>query len=155
MEWKRKIGLVTVMLLVLLLDRFTKAWISQQLALGESQPIISGIVSLTLVHNPGAAFGLLAGRRWLFVLAVLVLIVLLLVYRKVLAEQATLSQYAIALLMGGVFGNLWDRVMLGYVVDFLDFHVWPVFNVADAAIVCGALVLGWEVVRNERRTRPK
>ncbi len=153
LQVQRKLGMGLVLLIVLIGDRLSKHWIEQQLVLGETRPVVSGVFSLTLVYNPGGAFGFLAGYRWVFVVAALLLLLLLFLHRNTVSEQTTTVHYGLAVLTGGVLGNLWDRIVFGYVVDFFDFHIWPVFNVADAAIVCGALVLGWEVLRHERRTK--
>ena len=135
---------------VVALDRWTKILAEEQLSFGESRALIEGWFSFTLVYNAGAAFGMLQGARWLFVFIALILLAVLIWQRKVLVAQTRTAQLATALLLGGVVGNLWDRIAYGYVVDFLHFHYWPVFNVADMAIVVGAVILGGEVIRHER-----
>ena len=135
---------------VVALDRWTKILAEEQLRFGESRSLIDSWFSLTLVYNAGAAFGMLQGARWLFVFIALILVAVLIWQRNVLMAQTRTAQLATALLLGGVVGNLWDRIAYGYVIDFLHFHYWPVFNVADMAIVVGAVILGGEVIRHER-----
>jgi len=101
-------------------------------------PVISGLLSLTHVQNRGVAFGLLAGiSPILMILAALTLVVLL-SYNKGRRTWSRTTGVGFALMAGGAAGNLLDRIRFGFVVDYVDVHVWPVFNFADAAIVIGA-----------------
>ncbi len=133
--------------LVIALDQTSKLLITNNFYYGESLSLLS-VFSLTLVHNPGAAFSFLSDaggiQRWLFsflALAASVGIVLLL--RKHSAKL--LFALALSLILGGALGNLIDRIVYGYVVDFLlfhwDAHYFPAFNLADSAITCGAFLL--------------
>jgi signal peptidase II len=135
---------------VIVLDQITKAVVLSHLAPGTHVDIVDGFVTLTLVMNPGLAFGLLggvpAGWRWVVaVLSVAALIVLARVALRVLPEGGSLDQVAIGLIFGGAIGNLIDRLRFGAVVDFVDLHVrgyhWPAFNVADSAITVGVILL--------------
>ncbi len=135
---------------VFLLDQISKHWVKQVLASGETVPVIPSVLSLTLVYNPGAAFGLLAGQRWLFIAATLLLFAVLYSMRDFVLKHMH-RLLAVAVFVGGAIGNLWDRIRWGYVVDFVDLGFWPVFNVADVAIVVGAVVVAWEVIQYERR----
>ena len=104
-------------------------------------PVISGLLSLTHVQNRGVAFGLLAGiSPILMILAALTLVVLL-SYNKGRRTWSRTTGVGFALMAGGAAGNLLDRIRFGFVVDYVDVHVWPVFNFADAAIVIGAGVV--------------
>ncbi len=134
--------------LVIILDQLTKYQASQQLILHEPVAIISGF-NLTLMHNTGAAFSFLsqAGgwQRWFFIGMGSVIGLAIIVWMfKLPAEKRWLS-CALALILGGAFGNLWDRVMLGYVIDFIEVYYhgwyWPAFNIADSAITVGAVML--------------
>jgi signal peptidase II len=119
--------------------------------LGESRPVIEDFFQLTLVHNRGAAFGIMANLSpalrdpVLFLLPCLVLALIFFAFARLRDAQA-LSIYALSLVIGGAVGNLADRLRLGYVVDFLDFH-WkrqahfPAFNLADMAITIGVALL--------------
>src|SRR5581483_1074251 len=112
--------------------------------------VVEGFFSLTLVMNPGLAFGLLGGlpAAWRWVVALLSMAALLVLARvavRVLADGGAMSRLAIGLIFGGALGNLVDRARFGAVVDFLDFYVgtwhWPAFNVADFAITVGVALL--------------
>ena len=137
-------ALITVTTIVFL-DRFSKIYFSHSLALGESWPVLRGIFHITLVNNTGIAFGLFKNQGIVFIIIPLIAIVLLIFniyyYRN---NQENLSRtyiVAFSLILGGAIGNLIDRIYLGYVIDFLDFRVWPVFNIADASISVGILLL--------------
>ena len=135
---------------VVVVDQVTKSVVLSHLAAGTHIDIVDGFVTLTLVMNPGLAFGLLggvpSGWRWLVaVLSVAALIVLARVALRVLPEGGRLDRIAIGLIFGGAIGNLIDRIRFGAVVDFVDLHVrgyhWPAFNVADSAITVGVVLL--------------
>lgn len=132
-------------LAIVILDQVTKSWIVSRFTLGESLPFIPGYFSLVYVRNTGAAWGLFGDfTGFLIVLSVAVLVVLI-VFRRVLMGDGLIHRVALGLMIGGIVGNLFDRVRLGYVVDFLDFywknHHFPAFNVADSAICVGVGLL--------------
>jgi signal peptidase II len=134
-------------LLVVLLDQLSKYWVSVSLRYGEVHAY-SRFFNLVLTYNRGAAFSFLAAaagwQRGFFIIIALVAII---VIGVLLARHAgeKLFCFALALILGGATGNVVDRMLLGYVVDFLDFHVaawhWPAFNLADSAITLGAVLL--------------
>ena len=136
---------VAVVFLVVLFDRLTKIFFSNILAEGESLPIIRNILHMTLVHNTGIAFGLFKGQDLVFIVVPVIAIVLLVYniyyYKYNNEELSRLYIVAISLILGGAIGNLVDRIQHGYVIDFIDFQVWPVFNVADSAITIGAVII--------------
>lgn len=131
--------------LVIALDLGTKAVATAMLTYGNPVPVLP-LFNLTLLHNTGAAFSFLAGadgwQRWFFIALALVISVVLVVWLKGLKQHETWTAIAIALILGGALGNVYDRVVHGYVVDFLHFywrdHHFPAFNVADIAITVGA-----------------
>jgi signal peptidase II len=135
------------------LDRATKILAEELLEGREPVEVISGIVQLRFTTNPGGAFGLFGGLGWLFVLiSVLVISVVLMASRNL---PSTVSSVGLGLILGGAVGNLTDRFIRGpgfsgEVVDFIDFHVWPVFNLADSAIVVGAAILLFSGLRRDR-----
>jgi signal peptidase II len=140
---------------VILLDQFTKWLVNRSISLHDSILLIPGFLKLTNVQNQGAAFGLFADStsQWraasLILFSVIAMcIVTMLLWRN--SHQITMTGLALSLILGGAAGNLWDRMMYGHVVDFLDFFVgsyhWPAFNVADSAIVVGAFVLMGEIL---------
>jgi signal peptidase II len=135
---------------VVALDQLTKALVLSLLEPGVHVDVVAGLVSLTLVRNPGLAFGLLGGVPvgWRWVVAVLSLIALAVLARvalRVLPEGSWLDHVAIGLIFGGAVGNLIDRLRFGAVIDFVDLHFhgyhWPAFNVADSAITVGVALL--------------
>lgn len=125
----------------LILDRLTKYIIIKSLSEGQSIKIFPGIFHITLVLNNGIAFGLFKGGRIFFAAVSFVIISLLLFYIWRNKLQGAPFNLALGLILGGAIGNFIDRIRFGYVVDFLDFRVWPVFNAADSSITIGALIL--------------
>lgn len=123
------------------MDQFTKLLVLRHLPLGGSWPVFRWF-SLTHVQNTGAAFGTLMGANRLFIGVSLAIIVVFTVWaRRLKAEGGGWIRWGVACVMGGACGNLIDRFWHGRVIDFLDFKVWPVFNVADSAITIGAALL--------------
>jgi signal peptidase II len=134
---------------ILVLDRLTKLFFVKSLAVGASIPVIKGFFHFTLVYNRGAAFGMFKDQIPFFILTSVIAIFFIIFHLK---KSAALEKIALGLILAGAAGNLIDRVFLGYVIDFLDFHVqpyfyWPVFNIADSAITIGACMLGWLLLR--------
>jgi signal peptidase II len=125
-------------------DRLIKSAVLSKFSLGESLPVIPGIFHLTRVDNPGAAFGMLRGRLDLLIpVSALCAIVLggrLLLKLREAAPKLLGSDWASALVAGGALGNLYDRLVYGHVIDYLDFRVWPVFNFADSCITAGVAI---------------
>lgn len=128
-----------IVILILTVDQTTKFMVIQRLERGISIPVVEGIVSFTYIRNPGGAFGFLASSD-LLLLSVAVLAVAVMVIGHGYFVRSGYGP-AVALLLGGAAGNLIDRIRLGAVVDFIDLGFWPVFNVADIAIVAGVIVL--------------
>lgn len=137
-------------LLVFVADRISKVVVQRFLMPGEEIPLIKGIFHLTYVQNPGAAFGILPYRTGLFIAITTLVLFLILTYGRKLADGSTVLEIATGLELGGALGNLVDRISSGFVVDFLDFRVWPVFNLADSAIVIGVLLFGYELLCGPR-----
>src|SRR5689334_7563983 len=140
--------------LIVTLDRMTKWLVAQRINLHDSVDVIPGVFRLTHVQNQGAAFGLFSDSPSEWKVAMLILfsvaalaVVTALLWRNGNALNAT--AIALSLVFGGALGNLWDRIASGRVIDFLDFYVgshhWPAFNIADSAIVVGALLLLSEI----------
>jgi len=128
-------------ILVTALDQFVKWYASGHMALGESIPIIPGVFHLTYILNPGAAFGILEGECWFFLAIVLALFAAYAWAYKKIPQEPAYFPLAVGMLLGGALGNAIDRVRLSRVVDFFDFRVWPIFNVADIAICCAVALL--------------
>lgn len=141
-----------VSVLVVILDLWTKALVLDNLRLYERVEVLP-FFNLTLAFNRGAAFSFLAAasgwQRWFFIGVALVVSVVILVWLARAKASERLLGAALALVLGGAVGNVWDRIVHGHVVDFLDFH-WagwhfPAFNVADSAITLGACLLVLEM----------
>jgi signal peptidase II len=129
-------------------DQLTKLAIRVWLAPIQSLPVIPSILHLTYVQNTGAAFGLFQGHTVTFILlsaAVAAWIVLELMRKR---HRRWSIELAMALILGGAIGNLVDRLVFGYVIDFIDVRVWPVFNVADSSITIGVGLLMWHALRH-------
>jgi signal peptidase II len=135
-----------IVFIILSLDQLTKFLVSKNLELNNSIPIIKGVFSLTLVHNRGAAFGIFKNQFYLFIFSSIVAVILIYSILKK-NKRNNFYSFSLSLILGGALGNLIDRAFLGYVVDFLDFRIWPVFNIADSAITIGALSLGWLIFK--------
>ncbi len=142
--------------MVIAADRLTKYVVAHRVVLNyESIPVLPGCLSITHVENSGAAFSLFA--EWPAHVRVPLLIgfstAAMLVVGWMLwrsAGRSLVLSLALAFILGGAVGNLYDRILYGRVTDFLHFyigtHVWPDFNLADSAIVCGAVLLGWDLI---------
>ncbi|WP_110952897.1 signal peptidase II [Anaerosinus massiliensis] len=130
---------------IICIDQLLKSYIQQTMVIGASLPIITDIFHITYILNPGAAFGILENQRIFFILiAIMMICVVGYIYPKIPAKDKFL-RFGIALLVGGAIGNVIDRIKLGYVVDFLDFRIWPVFNFADITIVSGVGIIIYSV----------
>ncbi len=149
----RKYFLV-IAVIVLMLDRIAKWVVASNIALQSSVVVIPGFFRLTHVENTGAAFGLFAdsSAQWKVGALVSFSVLALIVVSALLWKNShafSITTVGLSLILGGAMGNLWDRMMSGRVVDFLDFYVgsyhWPAFNVADSAIVVGAILLISEI----------
>lgn len=136
-------------LLVVLVDQATKYFVVQHFAVGESVPVLENIFHWTFILNRGAAFGMLEGSRWLFVVIALAVIGGVLYLRKEIEQSGVLACMGAALFTGGAVGNLIDRTLQGVVIDFFDFRIWPIFNVADIAICTGVGLIIWSILKTE------
>ncbi|WP_372864528.1 signal peptidase II [Spongiibacter sp.] len=135
-------------LAVVLIDQLSKYWADASLVYAQPNPILP-VLDITLHYNPGAAFSFLSNaggwQRWLFTGIALAVSSYLLVWLMKLRREQWLLSLALALVLGGALGNLWDRLRLGHVIDFISVHwgssYFPTFNIADAAITVGAVLL--------------
>ena len=138
---KKNISVIfSITLFIILLDQLTKYLTSKYMALHQSTPIIKNILHLTYIQNTGAGFGILKGWNTILIFISLIIIgVILFYFDRIIKEKQI--HIPIALILGGAIGNLIDRIFLGHVIDFIDFRIWPAFNVADSCITIGALWL--------------
>ena len=158
----RRSLVLAISALVVVLDRITKHIVAQQLPNGQTYTVIPGIFRISDVHNTGAAFSMFAEnaspvtvRNILIAFSVIAVIVLFGMLWRV-GRHLTVTSVALALILGGAFGNLYDRVVYHYVIDFLEVHIvhyhWPDFNVADSCIVIGACLLMIEIFRPQSQS---
>ena len=159
MDKARKGGWWTLLLiaaLTLAADQATKYLVVTNLNLYETWspiPALAGWLDIHYVTNTGAAFGLFQNVGGILALpAVLVSLVILFYYRHI-ADESWPIRLSLGLVLGGALGNLIDRVRLGHVIDFIDPHIWPVFNLADSAVVCGVAILAFVLLQQEREER--
>jgi signal peptidase II len=145
---KRKTLMWILFLLVLVLDRLTKYLVIKNIPLNQSLPVIKNFFHISLVHNTGAAFGLLRNQNYLFMAVSLLAIILIAIHLKTGRGLNKIFALSLVLILAGTIGNLIDRLFFGYVIDFLDFRVWPVFNFADSSITIGAILLGYCLLKN-------
>ena len=149
-----------VAVVVFVVDRVTKAWVSENIPLGTARPIIGDYVRIVHAQNTGAAFGLLPERTTLLsVLSVVAVLAIVYYYRQIASNSALVSA-TLGMQLGGAFGNLLDRITQGYVVDFVDVGVGDIrfwaFNVADSSIVVGIILVTAALWYEEHRaTTPK
>lgn len=132
---------IIIGVILFIVDYVTKYFIQQHFVPGESLPIIPNVFHITYILNYGAAFGILRDQRIFFLTVVVILIVALWVFRKQIKNGGMLPQLGASLLVSGALGNALDRLVRGAVVDFFDFRIWPIFNVADIGICIGVVLL--------------
>ena len=138
---KKNIVIFSTALFIVFLDQLTKFLIKQNFQLNQSIPIIKNILHLTYIINTGSAFGLFKGLNIFFILFSIIVIIVIFYYLKKIIENEKALLFAIGLLLGGTIGNLIDRVFYGVVTDFIDFRIWPVFNLADSAVSISVILL--------------
>ena len=136
---------------IFILDRLTKTWVAKHIVMGGAIPVIPRVLRITHWTNDGAAFSLFAGSasphtvRWMLVGFTLLAAVAVLVAMVRLGSRITMTTAALALILAGALGNVYDRIVYGSVVDFIEVHIfayhWPDFNVADSSVVTGACLL--------------
>jgi signal peptidase II len=156
--------LLLTSLLVVILDYLSKWLVQRNIPLYSETDLVPGFLRLTHLENPGAAFSLFAdspgpwaGRLLLLFSLVALVVIALLLWRN--SSELNLTSFSLALFLGGTVGNLLDRLLRGSVTDFIDFYVgahhWPPFNVADSAIVVGALILAARAIFGHHEHNPR
>lgn len=133
---------------IVLVDQITKTIVTRQIAPWDEIQCLGGLLRITHVYNPGAAFGILQNKQILSIIAALVATALILFSYPRIPRHRWPMRLGMALSLGGALGNLVDRVTLGSVIDFIDVGFLPVFNVADSAIVVGVALLLFGMVRD-------
>ncbi|ASV36620.1 lipoprotein signal peptidase [Pseudomonas sp. NS1(2017)] len=154
-----RLGWLVLSLLVLVIDQVSKAHFEGSLQMFQQIVVIPDYFSWTLAYNTGAAFSFLADgggwQRWLFALIAVVVSAVLVVWLKRLGRDDTWLAIALALVLGGALGNLYDRIALGHVIDFILVHwqnrwYFPAFNFADSAITVGAIMLALDMFKSKK-----
>ncbi|HLC61198.1 MAG TPA: signal peptidase II [Candidatus Nanoarchaeia archaeon] len=144
---KKNILIFSTALIIVILDQLTKLLIRKNFKLNESIPAIKNFFHLTYVQNTGSAFSLFQGFNIFFIIFSIIVIGIIFYYIRKIKQNEKLMQLAIGLLLGGTIGNLLDRIFIGAVTDFIDFRIWPVFNIADSAVTISVvllIILMWE-----------
>ncbi|KRP61081.1 MULTISPECIES: signal peptidase II [Pseudomonas fluorescens group] len=154
-----RLGWLVLSVLVLVIDQVSKAHFEGSLEMFQQIVVIPDYFSWTLAYNTGAAFSFLADgggwQRWLFALIAVVVSAVLVVWLKRLGRDDTWLAIALALVLGGALGNLYDRIALGHVIDFIlvhwqNRHYFPAFNFADSAITVGAIMLALDMFKSKK-----
>ncbi|TGE32709.1 signal peptidase II [Desulfosporosinus sp. Sb-LF] len=141
---------------VWIIDRLFKVLVQSNFIPGETLKVIPKVFHLTYVLNPGAAFGLMAGRTWIFVVTALLVVGGVIYGQFRISHGEVLTRLSLGMIGGGALGNLYDRLVIGRVVDYLDFQIWPfVFNFADSMIVIGVGLLVFCLYQQERAQQAK
>ena len=143
-------------LAVVLLDQWTKFWIRSHLIFNEERPVIEGFFNLVYVRNDGAAWNILSGHGIVLILISVAVLILLFVYHRAFLKECLSHRILLGLMVGGIAGNLIDRIRFGWVTDVLDFEFgsyhYPSFNVADSAICIAVIVyIGMNLVEERRK----
>lgn len=138
---------------VVIIDQWSKYYVQTHMHLGMSIPLIDNVFHLTYVLNPGAAFGMLEHRTAFFILVAALLVAAVVYCYPRIPPGHLLLRVGMGLQVGGAIGNVIDRVKTGYVVDFFDFRIWPVFNIADIAIVGGVSMIILSILRTQDREK--
>ncbi|WP_307406395.1 signal peptidase II [Neobacillus ginsengisoli] len=157
--WRYSLVFYLIALFVILLDQFTKWLIVSKMQFGDSITIINNILYITSHRNRGAAWGILQGQMWLFYAITLIVIVAIIYYLQKAAKGKWLLGVSLSLMLGGAIGNFLDRVIRKEVVDFIHTYIFgynfPVFNIADSALVIGVILLMIQMLRDEREPKEK
>lgn len=128
-------------------DQILKYMVSAKMELNESIALIDGIIHITYIRNTGAAFSILQDQRWILVILPILVAVVGMIYLTRHARRGNaLMLTSISMIIGGGIGNAIDRAVKGYVTDFLDFQIWPIFNFADVCVCVGCALLGVYII---------
>lgn len=140
-----------IALILLSVDQFSKYIIRQKMPLAESIPVIKSIFHITYVENTGIAFGLFPQGHSLFIIISLIIILVIIFFERKKVIKSLKERFCLGLVLGGALGNLIDRLRFGFVIDFLDFRIWPVFNLADSGVCIGGILMVFFLLRKRPR----
>jgi signal peptidase II len=132
-----------IAVIVLIIDQLWKSAIVKWMEIGQTIPLWEGVFHITSLRNKGAAFGILQGQRWFFIIVTLIVVLGIIYYLQTEGRNNRRISFALSLLLGGALGNFFDRLIRGEVVDSLDFRLidYPIFNLADVFIVSGVALM--------------
>lgn len=137
--------IIILTIVFFLIDLGSKILVNNSIDLYDSIKIIDNFFYITYVRNTGAAWSMFAGNRWMLVIVSLIIIVLIILYMIKNKPGSKLEKIGYSMILGGSIGNLFDRIVYGYVIDFFDFYIfgydYPIFNLADSFILVGVLLL--------------
>ena len=133
--------LFLISIIIIFIDQITKFLINTSLQLKQSSALIKNFFHLTYIHNFGAGFGILQQQKWSLVFISIVVIGVIFYYFDRIKEKEILLQVLVGFTLGGTIGNLIDRIVYGFGIDFLDFRIWPIFNFADSFVTIGIIGL--------------
>ncbi|MGP4068185.1 signal peptidase II [Halobacillus sp. B29] len=146
-----------IALAIIILDQWTKWLVVSNMQIGESIPVIDNFFYLTSHRNQGAAWGILQGQMWFFYIITIIVIGVVIYYMQQFAKESRLAGVALSLILGGAIGNFIDRVFRKEVVDFADTLIFtydfPIFNVADSALVIGVILVMLATLLDERKKK--
>jgi len=137
---ENNLALVLTAIGVIIVERIVKFYVTENLRLGESVPVLGEVVRITRSQNLGGGFGVLQGQNWIFIAAAVVVLGMIIYYYNSIIYDMVLV-FASALMLGGTVGNLMDRIFFGHVIDYIDFAFWPTFNLSDVALSAGVVLL--------------
>lgn len=137
-----------IIFIIVVADQISKYITIQYLKPLKTVPLLEGVLSLSYVENRGAAFGILQNQRWFLIILPILIVTVIVIYLVMHRKESLLTRICLAVILGGAIGNLIDRIFLGYVVDMFQvtFIEFPVFNVADMAVVCGTIILAVQLL---------
>ena len=141
MKYNKYLTIFSTALIIVLIDQITKFLIKTNFQLNESLAIIKNIFHLTYIHNFGAGFGILQQQRFILIFISIIVVGVILYNLNKIKEKEILLQVLVGFILAGTIGNLIDRIIYGFVIDFLDFQIWSIFNIADSCVTIGVLGL--------------
>lgn len=133
-------------ILLIIFDQIIKYLVINNLSLGSSLSIIDNFFYVTYIRNTGIAFGLFQNKNIFMIIIISIIIILLLIFYKKEKNKHLTLNISIVLIISGAIGNLIDRIIRGYIVDYINFTFWPAFNLADSFVVIGSILLGFYVI---------
>jgi signal peptidase II len=137
---QNNVALVLISVAIIIVERIVKLYVVGNLRLGEAVPVIGNLLVITRSENIGAGFGILKGYNFVFLFAAFVVLLLIIYFYNMIIHDRLLT-LAFSFILGGTVGNMIDRIFYGYVIDYISLSFWPTFNISDAALTVGAVLL--------------